>query len=211
MAYQSRRSFVTGGLAGLALAMAGCKKPTHQSIPKKGSKYAALLIDMQPEFVGSVMDLDKEDAQKTILNQTDILRYFASKNLPVVGLEYKPKEGEEHEETIPNLKIELDSVPRHEYIIKPYNNGFYGTNLNQVLSNWGIDVLLLMGVNSSACVIKTASGALKHNLTIMASTNLMANGWLIPNPRKEDINWYKENGIYRDNHQELIKIIEATR
>lgn len=242
-------SKITIGLAALALAgtffiSTACSTiphyPTQQRtaqterIPSK--KLAVLLIDMHDSFLKEVAE---EEREREIPYQLDVLNYCKDNNIPVIVLEY-----ELYGETVPVLKKKVDSLPVKEYITKSYDDGFfklkpnikpfqsYGrptklhdddflkTELEDKLRAYGVDSILLMGINASGCVLKTAKSAVKLGFKIITSKDLIADpdwhvtgGIIITKEGKHGTSdnsapWYKEHGIYKDNYKELFELIK---
>lgn len=208
---------------------------TSQIEKVSSKKLAVLLIDMHDSFLKEVAEEEKE---KEIPYQLDVLDYCKDNNIPVIVLEY-----ELYGETIRVLKKKVDSLPVKEYITKSYDDGFfklkpnikpfqsYGrptklhdddflkTELEDKLRAYGVDSILLMGINASGCVLKTAESAVKLGFKIITSKDLIADpDWHVSGPllvTKEgkkgtsdnSAPWYKEHGIYRDNYKELFELI----
>ncbi len=219
---------ITGGLAALVLAgtlftsTACCtihynfhfvqqQAVTHEeSVSSK--KLAVLLIDMQDFFLKEVSE---EEKKSEIPYQLEVLDYCKDNNIPVFVLEYL-----ECGETTRILKEKVDSLPVKEYVTKSRNDGFFKTNLETKLRSYGIESILLIGVNASGCVKETAEGAIRAGFKIMTSKDLIADPeWYVTEEfiinkngghGKSDNSapWYKEYGIYRDDYKELLRLIK---
>lgn len=215
------------GLAALVLAEAlsiGTAYPTtnyyhvqQQCVVQKehisSKKLAVLLIDMQDSFLDEV---SKEEENREIPCQLSVLDYCKDNNIPVFVLEYW-----RYGETTRVLREKVDSLPVKTYITKQYDDGFFKTDLETRLKEQGIESLLLMGVNASGCVRRTAESAVELGFKILASKDLMADPeWHVTDEfiinkegkhgkSDESAPWYREHGIYRDDYRELLEIIKG--
>ncbi|MBI4152493.1 cysteine hydrolase [Candidatus Woesearchaeota archaeon] len=160
---------------------------------------AVLLIDMQGIFLKNISPVER---QEEIAYQSDVLDFCRQNNVPLYVLEYQGCG-----RTMPSLEdkyLQLRDVRR---VIKMYDDGFWETNLAEQLHHSGIERLLLMGINASACVRSTAEGALEHGFAIMTSKQLIANPAEADWGYIESIPWFQEQGIYRDNYTELLGLL----
>src|SRR3989344_1291307 len=155
---------------------------------------AVLLIDMQGPFLE---DISLVERQEEIAYQSDVLDFCRQNNVPVYVLEYNGQG-----RTTPALEKKYHHLPYVRRIIKAHDDGFNETNLAEQLRHSGIERVLLMGINASACVRATAEGALEHSFEIMTS------GQLIADPPSwgygQNVTWFRENGRYYDNYTELL-------
>jgi nicotinamidase-related amidase len=149
-------------------------------------QWAVIVIDMQKCYLKGI---HPDDRREIIENQLKIIEYCRLGDIPVVILEYKG-DGK----TIGKIKEAVQGVPRARYLTKSRNNGFSGTGLAEILHDWGIKNVLLMGINASYCVKETAKGALEAGFRIATS------GALITNRKKErrvkSASWFARNGAY---------------
>lgn len=213
-------SYVSEGLATLVLAgtiftSTGCAtvynyKPlvTAQEVVKKRDigNLAVLLIDMQEYFLEDICD---EEKAREVPYQLEVLDYCKKENVPVLVLEY-----EGCGQTISILKEKVDSLEKKDYIKKKHDDGFIDTDLAEKLRKNDIEIVLLMGIYASACVLQTGQGAISEGFKIITSKDLIANPKPIPryiyNPSElsnESIDWYKANGTYVDNYKDLLDLI----
>jgi len=142
-----------------------------------------ILIDMQQLFVKKIK---KKNRKRIIENQVFIIRWCVRENIPIVVLEYKG-----WGKTIDVLTEELKKVRDIRIVSKSYENGFYNTELAYILNEKNVKNLFLMGINASACVRRTANGAIKEGFNIITSNDVI-------DGRHNDNNsipWYREKGI----------------
>lgn len=182
-------------LAGTLLAGAGCAK-TKPEI--KADRLAVLVIDMQDFWLS---DIDKEELETELPYQAEVLDYCQSRNIPVFVIEYR-----DCGPTTDYLKKKVDQLPRKNYVIKSSQSAFENTDLEKRLKEAKIDTLILMGVYASACVKGTAKSALKSGFMIATSKDLIADEKY--HNREENVEWYKEKGVYRDSYKDLLSMIE---
>lgn len=207
-------TYVSEGLAALALAGTVFASPVHTTfqktqptleervVKKEGiGNVAVLLIDMQEWFLQSI---DYSEQRREIPYQLEVLEYCKNNSIPVFVLEYK-----DCGSTVKILKNKVDSLEKKVYITKNYDDGFVQTDLAKQLRRNNIDTVLLMGINASACVLSTASGAIMAGFKVMTSDDIIAD------PRSYDLNesieWYEQNVIYRDNYKDLLDLISKEK
>jgi len=207
-------TYVSEGLAALALAGTVFASPVdttfqkpqqtlEEKVVKKQSigNLAVLLIDMQEWFL---LGIEYEEKHREIPYQLEVLDYCKKNDIPVFVLEYK-----DCGPTVKILKDKVDSLEKKTYIIKNHDDGFIDTDLAKELRRKNIDTVLLMGINASACVLSTASGAIIAGFKIMTSDDLIAD------PKSygenESINWYEQNGIYREDYKDLLDLISKEK
>ncbi|MFC1608942.1 isochorismatase family protein [Patescibacteria group bacterium] len=160
------------------------------SILTDSQKICVVIVDMQEYFLEK---LAYDERCFIIGNQKKVLRWCAEKDIPVIALEYRCRG-----KTIKELSDSFYVINRVESIIKSDDNGFSWTRLNRLLYVWGVEELFLMGINASACVKRTARGAVRRRYRIVTSLNLIAD----PSSYEESKSgcWYKQNGILLDDH-----------
>lgn len=207
-------TYVSEGLAALALAGTVFATPVHATfqktqetleervVKKQGvGNLAVLLIDMQEWFLNSI---EYEERHREIPYQLEVLEYCKNNSIPVFVLEYK-----DCGPTVKILKDKVDSLEKKVYITKNFDDGFVKTDLAKQLRKNNIDTVLVMGINASACVLSTASGAIMAGFKVMTSDDLIAD------PRSygynESIEWYIENGIYKDDYKDLLELISKEK
>jgi isochorismate hydrolase len=159
--------------------------------------WGALLIDMQQNYVKK---LKEDDRIKLIQNQKSVIDTFSTLNLPIAVLEFSG-----HGETLSELQSSVSRVSRFKYFTKIYDDSFTNLNLYPYFKAEHVNALLLMGMNASCCVIKTAVHAKRLGYTIATSIDIVAN-----EPNKPDhcsIHWYQRNGIYKPNYAQLLDVI----
>lgn len=173
---------------------------------------AVILIDMQDSFLDEV---SKEERNKEIPYQLDVLDYCKDNRIPVFVLEYHGCG-----ETVRVLKEKVDSLPVKTYITKHYDDGFFETSLEKKLREQGVESILLMGVNASGCVRRTAESAVELGFKILTSKGLIADPeWHVTDEfiinkegkhgkSDESAPWYKEHGIYREDYKGLLDLIK---
>lgn len=158
---------------------------------RKNKGLAIVIIDMQDHFIGSMSEIRRNNL---IDRQLEILQECIDQDLPVVVLEYDGSGP-----TTSRLKAKLSQVPRLETIVKYLDDGFYGTNLDQVLKNLGVESILLTGVNASVCVRKTASSAVNIGYNVITGkhliTDVSCDGYVSFNLR-DSLSWYEATSLF---------------
>src|SRR3989344_8983926 len=157
---------------------------------------AALLIDMQEEFVDKI---DKERRVALIKAQIAVIRYCAVKDIPVVVLEYLGQGA-----TIEELRKEIDKVPRVAVVVRNEYDGFYRTELERTLDIFGAVNTLFMGINASCCVRQTAESALQKKYCVITSTDLIADGSNVIGDINSTERWFKNKCVLLPNSAMLF-------
>ena len=68
----------------------------------------------------------------------------------------------------------LDVRPADVVIIKKRYSAFFGTDLDEVLRELGVDTLILTGANTHACIRTTAIDAYQRDLKVIFATECLA-------------------------------------
>jgi len=127
-------------------------------------KPALLVIDIQNIWLRSSPGL-RESLEKRVDVINSAIALFRKKGLPIIRVyhvdrEDGPRPGTEEFEFLPSIEIsDVDTK-----VIKNYPNAFNKTGLTQILSENGIDVVILCGLSATACVMATYVGAEDHDL-----------------------------------------------
>jgi Cys-tRNA synthase (O-phospho-L-seryl-tRNA:Cys-tRNA synthase) len=176
-------------------------------LEKLPSGFGIVIVDMQP-FYTSLIAAEKMESMFSA--QLEILEVCENKDYPLVVLEM-----EGGEKTMSPLKEAIIRVPRSRTLIKPDYNGFDSTDLVEVLDEFGIYCIGLIGVNASGCIKATAQGKPK-SVDFLVSQSLMADNWATDGPFQTGhiynaaIDWYKENALaYFTSHRDLLELMEA--
>jgi hypothetical protein len=169
--------------------------------------FGIVLVDMQPYYTSLIT---AEKMKSMFSAQLEVLEVCKNKDYPLIVLEM-----EGGEKTMPPLKDAIIRVPRNKTIIKPDYNGFDSTNLVDVLDEFGMYCMGLIGVNSSGCIKATAQGK-PRGIDFLVAQDLMADNWANDGPFQTDhifnaaIDWYREHSLsYFENYKDLIKLMEV--
>lgn len=151
---------------------------------------AALLIDMQEEFVTGLLNIVREEV---IEAQCRFIERCTEADIPLVTLEYAG-----YGYTVPALQEKIQHVRRKWTVFKHENSGFRSPELHQILTALKVRRLVLMGMNASFCVLHTAEGAIAHGYRVLTSGRLVANCHWIPTLRKDPLmaQWYRDNTVF---------------
>lgn len=139
---------------------------------KISPRAVVILVDMQDFFLKT---FEKKVRNTLIENQLTVLEFCKKKKIPLVVLEYKTRGIYRGSTTAPLLE-KIKATP-HTLIIKEKNSGFTNTNLEQILKDWKIKNLFIIGINANACVQDTAISALKRGYKVFVSKETMACAW----------------------------------
>lgn len=161
---------------------------------KATGKIAILLIDMQVHFVPKV----REDRKPSLIDaQKQILAYCAEHDVPVCIVEFAG-----YGETISDLQEILTKIPRAKIVEKYEDDAFSNPELKQTLSTWGVNMLLLMGINADYCVKKTATSAIRNKFRILTASSLISGQR--EHSEDDSIGWYAANGTVVEDALSVI-------
>jgi nicotinamidase-related amidase len=119
------------------------------------SKIALIVVDLQNDyFQGGKWELEGTEAAAE--NAATLIRFFRSKNLPVVHVHHESATTDapffvpnsEGVKVYPSVK-ELENEP---VVIKNYINSFRDTNLKSILDELDVDSVLICGAMSHICI-----------------------------------------------------------
>lgn len=138
--------------------------------------------------------IDSKEKRKIIRAQAEVIRVCASRDIPVVVLEYKG-----HGRTLDKLNKEIFCVKRVVRIIKRRDDGFSRTSLHRRLRKLKVGSLLFMGVNASHCVLDTARSAQELGYQVVTASTLTTNACLCCQYRRTQeldltFKWFTQNG-----------------
>ncbi len=158
-------------------------------------KIGLLLIDMQQPFLDEITRREKKklfSSQKRLIQECDI---------PVVVLEYLGKGM-----TVRKLRKAIRKTVIFKTIIKGDDDGFWKTELEEELRKLGIDTLILAGINADACVMATASSALKAGFRIITCEKLISGE--LYEPTDKIIDWFMQKGGFHKEMETLLELIK---
>ena len=160
-------------------------------------RYAALLIDMQPYYLGFY----GREAQEGLFSaQRKVIQLCAQESIPVVVLEVKTG-GFGKGKTVACLQREIDLVPLHLVLTKSTNDGFCNASLDEQLQLWNTTDLLAMGINASACVKDTCLTGLAKGYRIHTARDCIADPFVCAT----SFDWYELNSTLYQNSSQLIE------
>ncbi|MBM3200209.1 cysteine hydrolase [Candidatus Woesearchaeota archaeon] len=196
---KSSKTLASICLAATLFAGTGCAKIFPEKYKMRPDKLAVLVIDMQDYWLSEV---DEKEIEKELPYHLEVLEYCAKNNITVFVIEYKTCG-----QTTPYLDNKLRDMHKKEYIKKSARSAFQNTGLEAKLKSQGIDTLVLMGVYASHCVKDTAESALDAGFDIATSKDLISDN-RHDAKRKENVEWYKEHGLYFDDYKKLLSSIQ---
>jgi ureidoacrylate peracid hydrolase len=159
------------------------------------SSAVLLVIDMQNDFVASGAPMEKADARAMVPTLKKAIQFCRGAGIRVVytththrldgsdmGLFsqlYQPIasrsaliEGTPGVAIYPDLKPELSEIviKKHRY------SAFFGTNLDLILREWGIETVIISGTTTEACCHATARDAMFLNYSVVFLSDATATG-----------------------------------
>lgn len=126
---------------------------------------AVLLIDMIPYFT---KEMKRAEFRRLVLGQRKVLEECDNRDVPVAIIEWDGRGS-----TISQLKPNLSNIRRKSVVKKNYVDSFSETDLDEVLRAWEIREVCLTGICASACVLRTAYGALSAGYNVSTSGDLL--------------------------------------
>ena len=156
------------------------------------SRQAVLVVDMLKDFIKPGF-IPPERASATVQAISRLLRRARAKGVPVVYVcdSHLPDDGEfrlwprhavrgtEGAEVVEELK------PREgDYVVRKRRySGFYGTDLDLLLRELGVDTVIIVGVATHICVLHTAADAYFRGYRIVVPRDC------VNAPSDEDNEW----------------------
>jgi nicotinamidase-related amidase len=148
-----------------------------------GRRPAVLVIDLARAWTDSNQHLGS-DLDTVVTSTRSILDAARGAGVPVVftAMAYAPddpvspfdlkmpgsraalRRGDPATELDPRLGVQPDEV----VVWKKYASAFRGTNLRELLSNWGVDTLIVTGCSTMHCVHLTCADALPDMRVVVA-------------------------------------------
>lgn len=152
---------------------------------REPAQKALLIIDMQEPFL---REHQRDEVALMIQAQIELIRECKKQNVPIIVVEFA-----KHGNTIPELQAELSGYKNLHFVVKRSDDAFLGTALRSFLDDFGVEEVILAGVNASYCVFETAQSAVKYKFRIVTSERLISDS---PRNKKKDKSlwWYRENG-----------------
>lgn len=137
-------------------------------------KIALMIIDLQKAYYNGPAKQSMDDATEYI---NAVLPWFREKGLPVLWIQDADVdsgvvEGTEGFEFIDDLK----PLPGEHRMTKFYGNSFNKTTCAQILSEAGVDTVLITGYCAEFCVLSTYRGAQDLDLTPVILKGAVASG-----------------------------------
>lgn len=130
---------------------------------------ALVVVDMQNDFVADGGSLQVPDARATVPVIADLVRRFRAAGARIVFTQDTHRDGDPEFAIWPvhavegtrgwALVDELQPRPGDTVLRKPRYDAFYGTPLDHLLRQWGVQTLVICGTVANICVHYTASSA----------------------------------------------------
>jgi hypothetical protein len=169
-----------------------------------------VIIDMQNSFFPGIT---REKKDSMVAAQLEILDSAARNNFPAILIEYRG-----FSQTLPEITKAFANVPRRSLMAKHYTNGFFATQLHNILDSWDIECMALMGISAKVCVKETARGT-PEGISYLTTETTMADpimaesmGQHMPSRNHlylDTIDWYQRNGLVcLENHGRLLELME---
>ena len=147
-------------------------------------KPCIVVVDMLKDFFKRPpLSLNKK---RLIRNINDLTKLARKNNVPIIWVkqEFKPDlsdaflsmkkrdfkstiKGTEGAEILDELNRRKDE----QVIVKKRYSAFFNTKLDQILKNLGVDTLIIVGINTHACVRMTAIDAYQRDYEVMIAKN----------------------------------------
>ncbi len=148
---------------------------------------AALIVDMQEYFIRGESYRDS-----LITNQLAVLDWCGTNDVPVVLVEYK-----NHGPTTDKILNSWEKLRLKDRVEKSGDDGFYGTDLDDILKRFSSKQQIVMGVNGCACVYQTGFSAKVKGYELYVSRNTV-------NDLGGEEYWYKSNTHLFDDYEDML-------
>ncbi len=175
---------------------------------KLGENVGVVIVDMQAYYLedfsssnsikeSQILRFLNKGAKKMIRYQQKIIGQCANENVSL----YLIRDITQKDPINPIVSSSM-LVSRNYLIDKEEDDSFKETELDDCLKRNGVDTLLLMGINSGACVKETAETALDKKYKIATGKNLILDHH---KRRYEDsVKWFKKNGVWIEHPERTL-------
>lgn len=166
----------------------------YNFVYSQNSGLAVVLVDMQEEFVKRSTAEQSKEYQELVQHQMKLLEWAIASNIPIIIYEYNNMGATDYRL--------MNIVKDHEYIqlFKFSDNAFNSittfVDTFDYLRKWDVDTIIIAGVNGGACIAATVSGAIRNNLNVISSKDIVADFNTSPFTYPDD-NWHKL--VYEDS------------
>ena len=141
----------------------------HHRVELDPKRTALIVVDMQNDFVSEGGSLLVPDAKGTVPNIQRLLELARTSDMRVVFSQDTHDEGDPEWEIWPEharrgtwgWQIVDELQPQEDELVvqKVRYDAFYGTSLDHMLRQWGVDTLVICGTVANICVHYTAASA----------------------------------------------------
>ncbi len=141
----------------------------HDDVQLDPARTALIVVDMQNDFVTEGGSLVVADAKATVSNIQTLLELARSSGMRVVFSQDTHDEGDPEWKIWPEharrgtwgWQIVDELAPRDDELVveKVRYDAFYGTSLDHMLRQWGVDTVVICGTVANICVHYTAASA----------------------------------------------------
>lgn len=172
--------------------------------------FGIVIVDMQNSFFPGITRFKRDSMVRA---QIEVLDSAAKNDFPAILVEYKG-----YSPTFTEVKAAVERVPRNDFVIKPYSNAFFETDLEKKLDTLGIRCMGLGGVSANVCVQSTAKGA-PEEISYLTAETLIADPLMAQRLNSHvatrnhlymsTIFWYGKHGVECfESHKDLIQLME---
>lgn len=135
---------------------------------------ALLVIDVQKSFFNGDQQAAQslERAKAYINNAIDL---FRENSLPVICVQhYSPKDGLLPGNPDYDIPEDVRVMPDDFHVRKEHGNAFHQTELFQILTDLGVDTIMLTGFRAEYCVLSTYRGGQDNGFAAIMVRNSLA-------------------------------------
>jgi biuret amidohydrolase len=149
-------------------------------------KTAMIVVDMQNDFVASGAALETPAARAVVPKLADALKVCREAGIKVIYTAHAHRRDgsamglfDDMHPPIANRAALIDGTPgvdiyaelapaSGEHVIKKHRySGFFGTDLDIILREWGVDTVIISGTTTENCCLATARDAMFRNYRVV--------------------------------------------
>jgi len=149
-------------------------------------KTAMIVVDMQNDFVASGAAMETPAARAVVPKLADALKICRDAGIKVIYTAHVHRRDgcdmglfDDLHPPIANREALVDGTPgvdiysgvapaRGEHVIKKHRySGFFGTDLDMILREWGVDTVIISGTTTENCCHATARDAMFRNYRVV--------------------------------------------
>ena len=182
--------------------------PAHSA--KAGPKTAVVIVDLQWEFLLTFIGPPAFRVNRFIQAQKRLLSWAKAQGYPVLVFEYDPLE---LGKTVPDILSHVQSFQMNAVVPKVRDDGFHlraegEIQPEKILKKWGVERLIVAGVNATGCVQSTITSALSRGFQVAVAAETVADHYEQKMKRYDASSLAMEWKALLASHSESLSVVD---